>query len=102
MQRFIGHRHHISVNTRVIISATDLGRLRALTGDYRGAEGALIWLPDLSAWAREAARLLRPAGHLFIYEAHPAVALWSWDADRPRIRDGRLPNPFALLARRVR
>jgi SAM-dependent methyltransferase len=55
---------------------------------YTG-KGALIWLPDLSAWAREAARLLRPAGHLFIYEAHPAVALWSWDADRPRIRDDR-------------
>jgi tetratricopeptide (TPR) repeat protein len=40
MQRFIGHRHHISVNTRVIISATDLGRVRALTGDYRGAGDA--------------------------------------------------------------
>ena len=39
---------------------------------YTG-KGALIWMPDLTAWAREVARLLRPAGHLFIYEAHPVV-----------------------------
>ena len=28
-------------------------------------------------------------GHLFVYEAHPAVVLWTWDADRPRIREDR-------------
>jgi SAM-dependent methyltransferase len=55
---------------------------------YTG-KGALIWMPDLAAWARDAARLLRPGGHLFVYEAHPAVALWSWDSDRPRIREDR-------------
>jgi SAM-dependent methyltransferase len=55
---------------------------------YTG-KGALIWLPDLAAWARDAARLLRPGGHLFVYEAHPAVALWTWDEDRPRIREDR-------------
>jgi hypothetical protein len=55
--------------------------------------------------------MLRPSGHLFVYEAHPAVTLWTWDEDLPRIRedgvaaaawDGRLPNSFALLARRTR
>jgi hypothetical protein len=35
------------------------------------------------------ARLLRPGGHLFVYEAHPAVPLWTWDEDAPRIRDDR-------------
>jgi SAM-dependent methyltransferase len=55
---------------------------------YTG-KGALIWMPDLTAWARDAARLLRPGGHLFIYEAHPAVVLWSWDEDQPRIREDR-------------
>jgi SAM-dependent methyltransferase len=55
---------------------------------YTG-KGALIWMPDLTAWARDAARLLRPGGHLFVYEAHPAVVLWTWDADRPRIREDR-------------
>lgn len=55
---------------------------------YTG-KGALIWLPDIGAWAREVARLLRPGGHLFVYEAHPAVPLWTWDADSPGIREGR-------------
>jgi len=55
---------------------------------YTG-KGALIWAPDLDAWARDAARLLRPGGHLFIYEAHPAVPLWAWDEDAPRIRPDR-------------
>ncbi len=55
---------------------------------YTG-KGALIWMQDIAAWAREAARLLRPGGHLFVYESHPAVPLWSWDADEPRIRPDR-------------
>lgn len=55
---------------------------------YTG-KGALIWMPDLTAWARCAARLLRPAGYLFVYEEHPAAPLWTWDEDRPRIRDDR-------------
>lgn len=55
---------------------------------YTG-KGALIWLPDLRAWARDVARLLRPGGSLFVYEAHPAVPLWTWDADEPRIRPDR-------------
>jgi SAM-dependent methyltransferase len=55
---------------------------------YTG-KGALIWMADLDGWAREAARLLRPGGHLFIYEGHPAIVLWTWDEDRPRIREDR-------------
>ena len=55
---------------------------------YTG-KGALIWMPDLDAWAREAARLLRPGGHLFVFEEHPAVPLWAWDEDKPRIRPDR-------------
>jgi hypothetical protein len=55
---------------------------------YTG-KGALIWMPDIGAWAREAARLLRPGGHLFVYEGHPAVPLWTWDEDHPGIRGDR-------------
>jgi SAM-dependent methyltransferase len=55
---------------------------------YTG-KGALIWMPDLPAWAADAARLLRPSGHLFVCEAHPAVPLWTWDEDAPRIRPDR-------------
>lgn len=55
---------------------------------YTG-KGALVWMPDLQKWADEIVRLLRPSGHLFIYEAHPTVPLWAWDADYPRIRSDR-------------
>ncbi|MFC0063483.1 class I SAM-dependent methyltransferase [Umezawaea endophytica] len=55
---------------------------------YTG-KGALIWMPDLDAWATDVARLLRPGGWLFLYESHPAVPLWTWDEDEPRIRGDR-------------
>lgn len=55
---------------------------------YTG-QGALPWMRDLRAWAQDAARLLRPGGHLFIDESHPAITLWTWDEDEPRIRPDR-------------
>jgi SAM-dependent methyltransferase len=55
---------------------------------YTG-KGAMIWMPDVEAWAVEMARLLRPGGHLFLHEGHPATALWTWDLDEPRIRPDR-------------
>jgi SAM-dependent methyltransferase len=55
---------------------------------YTG-KGALIWMPDLARWAQDIVRLLRPSGHLFIYEEHPAVPLWTWDKDKARIRADR-------------
>jgi SAM-dependent methyltransferase len=55
---------------------------------YTG-KGALIWMRDLGAWAQGAAELLKPGGCLFVHEAHPAVPLWTWDEDEPRIRPDR-------------
>lgn len=55
---------------------------------YTG-KGALIWLEDLHAWAREMRRVLHPGGHLFVLEAHPLVPLWAWDADEARVREDR-------------
>lgn len=55
---------------------------------YTG-KGALIWMRDLAAWAEEMHRLLRPRGHLFVYEAHPLVPLWEWDARDARVRADR-------------
>ncbi len=55
---------------------------------YTG-KGALIWMRDLEAWAREVTRLLRPGGHLVVHEGHPLVPLLSWDADRARVRPDR-------------
>jgi len=75
---------------RYVVAALPGAPLAAASADlvYTG-KGALIWMPDLAAWARDVARLLRPAGHLFVYEAHPAVPLWTWDEDEPRIRADR-------------
>jgi SAM-dependent methyltransferase len=55
---------------------------------YTG-KGALIWMPDIDAWAAEMARLVRPGGHLFVHDGHPATDLWTWDLDEPRIRPDR-------------
>jgi len=64
--------------------------LRSACADlvYTG-KGALIWLPDIAEWARDVARLLRPGGHVFVYEGHPMVPLWTWDEDQARIRPDR-------------
>lgn len=73
----------------LVADALDVG-LRAGSADlvYTG-KGALMWLPDIRAWADEIARLLRRGGHLFLHEAHPAACLWSWDIDEVRIRPDR-------------
>jgi SAM-dependent methyltransferase len=75
---------------RYVIAAVPPVPLSSASADlvYTG-KGALMWMADLAAWALEIARLLRPAGHLFVYEEHPAAALWTWDEDRPRIREDR-------------
>jgi 2-polyprenyl-3-methyl-5-hydroxy-6-metoxy-1,4-benzoquinol methylase len=41
------------------------------------AWGVLGWLPDLAAWGRTVAALLRPGGRLFIAEIHPVA--WLFD-----------------------
>ena len=99
----------LAVACRYVVAEVPSVPLRGQCADlvYTG-KGALIWMRDLAAWARDAARLLRPAGHLFVYESHPMVPLWTWDEDQARIRpdrsyfgrSGQLPNSFTLLARR--
>jgi SAM-dependent methyltransferase len=80
----------LGVSCRYVVAALPGAPLADGCADlvYTG-KGALIWMADLTAWARDTARLLRPGGHLFVFEGHPAVSLWTWDADRPRIRTDR-------------
>lgn len=80
----------LGVACRYVVAAIPGVPLASASADlvYTG-KGALIWMPDLARWAREVARLLRPTGYLFIYEAHPAAILWTWHQDRPRIREDR-------------
>lgn len=53
---------------------------------YTG-KGAYMWLPSLARWGGEIHRLLRPGGTFFLYDAHPAAALWTRDATRPGLQD---------------
>ena len=80
----------LGVACRYVVAALPGAPLAAASADlvYTG-KGALKWMPDLTKWARDVVRLLRPSGHLFIYEQHPAVPLWTWDEDEPRIRPDR-------------
>lgn len=75
---------------RYVAAAVPAVPLRDQCADvvYTG-KGALIWIPDIDGWAQAAARLLRPGGCLFVYEAHPMVPLWTWDEDETRIRPDR-------------
>jgi SAM-dependent methyltransferase len=53
--------------------------------------GALCWLPDISAWTRIVAALLRPGGQLYLADGHPAAYVFD---DETRAADGR-PGWFA-------
>jgi SAM-dependent methyltransferase len=48
--------------------------------------GALVWLPDMPAWARIVASFLKPNGFLALAEAHPAACVFD---DRTATQDGR-------------
>ena len=39
--------------------------------------GALIWLPDLGAWARTIASLLKPGGFVYVADQHPMTSTYS-------------------------
>ncbi len=49
------------------------------------SEGALVWLPDVTAWARVVRRFTRPGGVAYIRDGHPIFG--TLDHDRS---DGRL------------
>jgi SAM-dependent methyltransferase len=80
----------LAADCRYVVGQLPAVPLRDRCADlvYTG-KGALIWMPDLDAWAATVARLLRPSGHLFVYEGHPMVPLWTWDEDETRIRQDR-------------
>lgn len=63
---------------------------------YTGT-GALVWLPDVSRWARVVAALLAPGGFLYLVEGHPfaqilddaqgATVVRDYFDDRPQVED---------------
>jgi SAM-dependent methyltransferase len=45
---------------------------------YTGT-GALVWLPDISGWARVVAALLAPGGFLYLVEGHPFAQILDYE-----------------------
>lgn len=45
----------------------------------------LVWLPDLTRWARVIARLLRPGGVFCVVEQHPLLGTLDLDASELRV-----------------
>ena len=48
--------------------------------------GAICWLPDLDAWAKVVASLLKPGGRLYLLEGHPSLMVL--DEASPELRPG--------------
>ncbi|MCB8838003.1 bifunctional 2-polyprenyl-6-hydroxyphenol methylase/3-demethylubiquinol 3-O-methyltransferase UbiG [Aurantimonas sp. VKM B-3413] len=44
--------------------------------------GAINWLPDIGAWAKVVAKVLRPGGRLYLLEGHPVMNQMEWEDGR--------------------
>jgi SAM-dependent methyltransferase len=65
---------------------------------YTG-RGAICWMMDIDAWASVVYRLLKPGGHLYLFEGHPVA--WMWDMESPELKlDAEYGNYFDAAAHR--
>jgi len=73
---------------------------RLLTGDFDFVYvtwGTINWLPDLTRWAAVIASLLKPGGHLYLADGHPALLQLEQPADRLEVTwDWRTPADAPL------
>lgn len=67
-----------SSSTRLLQSGCTDTPLRSRCADRVLASFLLSYLPDLAAFAREAARILRPHGVLLVSDLHPNTASYGW------------------------
>ena len=63
---------------------------------YTG-KGVLCWLPDLGAWAKTVARLLKPGGVFYLMDGHPFLDVFKRDPDA-----GANPNRHLIDDLRIR
>jgi SAM-dependent methyltransferase len=73
---------------------------QVLDGDFEvvfTSFGVLWWLPDLTRWARIAARFVRPGGMLYLAEFHPfSQVMDDGDATSPTLLYPYFPSPEPL------
>ena len=60
------------------------------------AMGVLCWLPDLDAWAKVAARFVKPGGFFYLFEGHPLLNVFEFAAGPapPSVGDLRVTYPY--------
>ena len=56
--------------------------------------GALCWLPDLTRWARVAARYVRPGGVFYMVEMHPTGTMFSGGSGDEAGMRFQIANPY--------
>jgi SAM-dependent methyltransferase len=78
------------IRSDVLATPTELNGTADLV--YTG-RGALNWLMDIDGWASVVARLLKPGGHLYLFEGHPVAWVWDMEADHLRL-DAEYGNYF--------
>ncbi len=44
--------------------------------------GSIVWLPDLSEWARLIHKYLKPGGSFTIVDFHPALDMFNWEKEK--------------------
>ena len=57
------------------------------------ASGVLVWLPDLTAWAKVASGFLKPGGTFYLLEGHPLCHVFA-DDDNPDASELQVRNPY--------
>jgi 2-polyprenyl-3-methyl-5-hydroxy-6-metoxy-1,4-benzoquinol methylase len=68
------------------IESDVLAARAAVTGDFDvvyTSIGTIVWLKDLTTWARQIAALLRPGGVFYIRDGHPALLALDENAPSP-------------------
>ena len=53
--------------------------------------GSVIWLPDLTSWARGIANILKPGGRFVLLEMHPVLLMFehNWTLAFPYSSEGK-------------
>lgn len=68
--------HMLTIPARFVQADVTTLRLGHLFDVVFTSWGVLMWLDDLTAWARTVAAHLRPGGRFFVAEGHPHLFIW--------------------------